>query len=40
MVKLLIDNNLGDEGVKYLSESLKVNTTLTHLKLGGTQEKD
>ena len=32
---LLIANNVGDEGVKYLSESLKVNSTLTHLELSG-----
>ena len=33
-ISLPIVNNVGDEGVKYLSESLKVNTTLTQLDLG------
>ena len=27
------DNVIGDEGAKLLSESLKVNTTLLHLKI-------
>ena len=34
---LLIDTNVGDEGLKYLSESLKVNTTLTQLDLAGSK---
>ena len=29
------DNEIGDEGASELSESLKVNTTLTELELGG-----
>ena len=29
------DNNIGDEGANAISESLKINTTLTHLNLGG-----
>ena len=33
---LLLDNNVGEEGVKYLSEALKVNSTLTQLDLSCT----
>ena len=35
---LLIVNNVGDEGVKYLSESLEVNTTLTQLNISCMRE--
>ena len=28
------DNNIGEEGAKMISESLKINTTLTTLNLG------
>ena len=28
-------NNIGDEGATKISESLKINTTLTQLNLGG-----
>ena len=30
-----IDNDIGDEGAKAISESLKINTSLTYLDLGG-----
>jgi len=29
---------MGDEGVKHLCEALKVNSSLTHLALTGTQQ--
>ena len=29
------DTNIGDEGARMISESLKINTTLTKLNLGG-----
>ena len=29
------DNNIGDEGARMISESLKTNSTLTELNLGG-----
>ena len=32
-------NKIGDEGAKALSEMLKVNTTLTSLKLCGEKER-
>ena len=32
--KKLIGNRIGDEGVKSLSETLKINTSLTSLNLG------
>ena len=34
---LLIDNRVGAEGVKYLSEALKQNSTLIRLELHSTQ---
>ena len=30
-------NNIGDEGAKMISESLKINTTLTYLDLRGDE---
>jgi len=40
-ISLLIDNiKVGDEGVRYVSESLKVNTALTQLYLSCTQENN
>ena len=33
------DNRIGDEGASEISESLKVNTTLTRLDLGGDEEE-
>ena len=33
------DNNIGEEGATSLSESLKTNTTLTKLNLGGEEKK-
>ena len=32
------DNNIGDEGARMISESLKTNTTLTTLYLGGDEK--
>ncbi len=29
------DDNIGDSGARMISESLKINTTLTELNLGG-----
>jgi len=34
---LQIGNTVGDEGLKYLSEALKINSSLTRLNLAGTQ---
>ena len=34
-----IDNEIGDEGAKSISESLKINTSLTTLDLGGDEKK-
>ena len=34
------DNKICDEGARALSEALKVNTTLTKLKLGSVQQQD
>ena len=34
---LLIGSNAGVEGMKSLSEALKINSTLTHLNLDSTQ---
>ena len=31
------DNNIGDEGARMISESLKTNTTLKELYLGGDE---
>ena len=33
-----IDNLIGDEGTKAISESLKINTSLTKLDLGGDEK--
>ena len=33
-----IDNQIGDEGAKTISESLKINTSLTSLNLGGDEK--
>ena len=35
----MTDNGIGDEGVKALSEMLKMNTTLTELNLRGEEER-
>ena len=35
----MIDNGIGDEGAKSMSEMLKVNTTLTTLDLSGEEER-
>ena len=32
------DNEIGDLGAQYLSEGLKINTTLTQLNLGGDEK--
>ena len=37
-MNLLIENGLGDEGVIYLSSALKVNSTITQLKISGKPE--
>ena len=39
MIKWMIwtDNNIGAEGAKMISESLKINTTLTALHLDGDE---
>ena len=34
-MKITKGNNIGDEGARMISESLKINTTLTELWLGG-----
>ena len=34
-----VDNQIGDEGVKTISESLKINTSLTELNLDGDEKK-
>ena len=34
----MIDNEIGDEGAKRISESLKINTSLTSLNLGGNEK--
>ena len=34
----MTDNGIGVKGIKYLSEMLKTNTTLTSLDLGGKEE--
>ena len=34
----LIDNQIGDEGAKRISESLKINTSLTSLDLEGDEK--
>ena len=36
--KLWIGNEIGDEGAKTISESLKINTSLTTLDLGGDEK--
>ena len=33
-----IDNQIGSEGTKRISESLKINTSLTELNLGGDEK--
>ena len=33
-----IDNDIGDEGAKAISESLKINTSLTKLDLGSDEK--
>ena len=33
-MKIWTDNKIGDEGARMISESLKINTTLTELNLG------
>ena len=33
------DNEIGDEGAKTVSESLKINTSLTELDLGSDEKK-
>ena len=38
-IKEWIDNTTGDEGAKALSESLKINTSLTQLVLAGKVTK-
>ena len=35
---ILADNNIGDEGARMISESLKTNTTLTELNLEGDEK--
>ena len=35
----MTDNKVGDEGAKAMSEVLKVNTTLTSLRLRGEEEE-
>ena len=37
-MKKRIDNQIGDEGAKSISESLKINTSLTQLELGGDED--
>ena len=37
-LKQWIDNTIGDEGAKTLSESLKINTSLAILYLGGDEK--
>ena len=34
----MIDNEIGDEGAKRISESLKINTSLTSLGLSGDEK--
>ena len=36
----MIDNNIGDEGAKAMSEMLKVNSTLTSLDLRSEEERN
>ena len=36
----LYQNNIGDEGAKYVAEALKVNTSLTKIHLGGNNIGD
>ena len=40
VINKLIGNEIGDEGAKSMSETLKVNTTLTELFLSGEEEKN
>ena len=37
-MKEWIGNGIGDEGAKTISESLKINTSLTELDLGGDEK--
>ena len=37
-MKKRIGNKIGDEGAKTISESLKINTSLTSLYLGGDEK--
>ena len=37
-MKKWTDNNIGDEGARMISESLKTNTTLTKLNLSGNEK--
>ena len=37
---MMIDNNIGDEGVKSVSSMLKENTTLTELDLRSENERE
>ena len=37
-LKEWIGNEIGDEGAKAISESLKINTSLTELYLGGDEK--
>ena len=34
----LIDNHIGDEGAKTISEALKINSSLTELNLSGDEK--
>ena len=38
-MKITKGNNIGDEGAKMISESLKINTTLTKLDLDGEERQ-
>ena len=38
LIKWKTDNSIGESGARMISESLKTNSTLTELRLGGDEE--